>query len=169
MPPARPLQTKYVRLYSATIADPGDDAGRAGTARASAAEEEGPEAGRRSPHPRSASCARNTTLTSSRRVPYNLFSISEKGDTSSFFSFRRCCGYLVHEIHTIHPSIHPSIRSFIIPCSALSSRYLLVGFLINYNRCLFSSSHDFDYHNTFFFFFLFVLIALHFTNIFSDD
>jgi hypothetical protein len=57
------VQTEHVRLYRATTADPGDDAGRAGAARAPAAEAEGPEARWRSPHPRHTTCTRNTSLT----------------------------------------------------------------------------------------------------------
>jgi hypothetical protein len=64
MAPDPPLQTEYVRLHRATIADPGNDAGRAGTARAAAAEAEGPEVSRRGARPRNTSCARNTSLTS---------------------------------------------------------------------------------------------------------
>lgn len=70
-----PPQTEYDRLYRSTIADPGDDAGRAGTARAPAAAAEGPEARRRIPHPRSTSCAGNTSLTSGVEYPYNLISL----------------------------------------------------------------------------------------------
>jgi hypothetical protein len=54
MAPDPPLQIEYVRLLRATVADPGDDAGRAVTARAAAAEAEGSEASRRS------ACLRNT-------------------------------------------------------------------------------------------------------------
>jgi len=49
-----PGAIEYVRLLRATVADPGDDAGRAVTARAAAAEAEGSEASRRS------ACLRNT-------------------------------------------------------------------------------------------------------------
>jgi len=49
------------------------------------------------------------------RVPYNPISLSEEDNTNFFFffSFRRCCGHLAQEIHTIHPSS--------LPCSALFS------------------------------------------------
>jgi hypothetical protein len=82
------------------------------------------------------------------RVPYNPISLSVEGSTNSFFSFRRCCGYLAHEIHTIHPSIILAL---------LSSRHFF-GFLIYYNRCPFSLSHDLTITHTHIAFFVFVCL-----------
>lgn len=95
-----PSQTEYVRFHRATTADPGDDAGRAGTARAPAAEAEGPEARKRSPHPRGTTCARNTALTSG--VEY-------------------CICYLSGDNTALSSTWIPCSRS--IPLSLLCSRY----------------------------------------------
>jgi hypothetical protein len=162
-----PFQTEYVRLHRTTIADPGDDAGRAGTTRAATAKAEDPEAWGRSARPRDTSCARNTSLTSGV-VPYNPNSLSEDGgNTNSFFPFRRCCGYLAHEIHTIH---HPSIHH---PCLALLSSRYFFGSLIYYNRCPFPLSHDLTITHISFLLslvlVLFVLNACTFIRMFSDN
>jgi hypothetical protein len=118
-PRAPSLQTEYVRVHRTTTADPGDHAGGAGTARAPAADAEGPEARWRSPHPRSTGCARNTSLTSGveyrttpslfrrRVIPTLLFPFAIVVDTLRMKSI---------------PSIHTPSS---IPCSALFSLLLL--------------------------------------------
>jgi hypothetical protein len=103
----RPLQTEYDRLHRATIANPGDDAGRAGTTRAPAAAAEGPEARRRSPHPRSTSRAGNTSLTSG--VEYRTTaSLFRRVNTNSFFSLSPSL-WIPCTRNPYHPSTHPSI------------------------------------------------------------
>jgi len=108
------VQTEYVRFHCATTADPGDDAGRAGTARAPAAEAEGPEARQCSAHPRNTTCAGNTALISG--VEFRIWHLS--GDNTAPLFFRR--GYLAHDAYHY-------------PCSALAS--LGSSFI---NCCLFS-------------------------------
>ncbi len=111
----RALQTKYVRLYRATITDFGDDAGRAGTAGAPTAEADGPEARQCNTHPRRTSCARNTSLTfGEERLPY----IPIPGNINSFFFFRRC-GYLC--ARNSIPSIQSSL---LLLCSLLATSIL---------------------------------------------
>jgi hypothetical protein len=94
---AAALQTEYVRIYRATIADLGDDAGRAGTAPTTAAGAEGPEAGGRIPHPRGTSCARNTSLTSELELLYSTRHHLSPGIIPLSFLRR---GYLARTIHT---------------------------------------------------------------------
>ncbi|KAI0270840.1 hypothetical protein BGY98DRAFT_234638 [Russula aff. rugulosa BPL654] len=98
-----PDATEYVRVHRATITDPGDDAGKAGTVRAPAADAEGPEARRRSPHHRSTSRA-SESLTSGVEYP-----------------FRRYCGYLAHQ-----SIIHSLLCSFLATSSLGSSFFIIV-------------------------------------------
>lgn len=119
----RSLQTQYVRLHRATIADPGDYAGGAGTARAPAAAAEGPEDGRHSPHPRSTSCARDTSLTSG--VEYRTTHLFRRVIPTLLFFFPYAAVVDTLRTKTI-PSIHPSS----LPNSALFSLLLWVPHLM---------------------------------------
>lgn len=103
----RPHQTEYVRLHRATIANFGNDAGRAGTARAPAAEAEGPEDRWRGSHPRNSSCARNTSLTSG--VEYRTTpSLFRKRVIPTLFSLSPLF-WIPCARNPYHPSIYPSI------------------------------------------------------------
>jgi hypothetical protein len=121
-PPAPPLQTNYVRVHRATTADPGEDAGGAGTARAPAADAKGPKARWLSPHPRSTGCARNTSLTSGVECLTTPYLYRRRVmPTLIFFPFAIDVDTLRTKSIPYHPSIIPSLLCSLLTTSLGSS------------------------------------------------